>query len=63
MTMMTSSAVATPPLPAGKPAGTKQAQLESNGVLLFAGIVAVAAAIAVVAATTESSTATTSTSG
>jgi hypothetical protein len=36
----------------GKPAGTKQAQIESGGVLLVVGIVAVAAVIAVVASTT-----------
>jgi hypothetical protein len=37
----------------GKPAGTKQAQIESGGVLLVVGIVAVAAVIAVVASTTN----------
>jgi hypothetical protein len=36
----------------GKPAGTKQAQIETGGVLLVVGIVAVAAVIAVVASTT-----------
>ena len=49
----------------GKPAGTKQAQIESGGVLLVVGIVAVAAAIAVVASTTggNSSTVTPATTG
>jgi hypothetical protein len=37
----------------GKPAGTRQAQIETGGVLLVAGIVAVAAVIAVVASTTS----------
>lgn len=37
----------------GKPAGTRQAQIETGGVLLVAGIVAVAAVIAVVASTTQ----------
>jgi hypothetical protein len=46
----------------GKPAGTKQAQIETGGVLLVAGIVAVAAAIAVVASTTQGNS-TSSTSG
>jgi hypothetical protein len=36
----------------GKPAGTRQAQIETGGVLLVVGIVAVAAVIAVVASTT-----------
>ena len=37
----------------GKPAGTKEAQIETGGVLLVAGILAVAAIIAVVASTTQ----------
>ena len=56
MTMLASSALADAPqgaLTAGKPAGTKQAQLETGGVLLVAGIVALAAVIAVIASTTE----------
>lgn len=66
--LMISSALAdTPaspqaPLAAGKPAGTRQAQLGTNGILLFAGIVAVAAAIAVVASG-ESTTSTSGTTG
>jgi hypothetical protein len=36
----------------GKPAGTRQAQIETGGVLLVAGIVAVAAVIAVIASST-----------
>jgi hypothetical protein len=54
MTMMASSALADAgPLAPGKPAGTKEAQLEAGGVLLVAGIVALAAVIAVVASTTQ----------
>ncbi len=41
------------PLAAGKPAGTKQAQIETGGVLLVAGILVVAGAIALVASTTQ----------
>ena len=52
------------PLRPGKPAGVRQADIESGGVLLVAGIVAVAAVIAVVASTTQgSSTASPSTTG
>jgi len=40
-------------LTAGKPAGTRQAQIETGGVLLVAGILAVADVIAVVASTTQ----------
>jgi hypothetical protein len=48
----------------GKPAGTRQAQIETGGVLLVAGIVAVAAVIAVVASTTSgNSTSTPTTTG
>jgi len=55
MTMMASSALADTQgaLAPGKPAGAKQAQLETGGVLLVAGIVALAAIIAVVASTTD----------
>ena len=54
MTMTVSSAFAADgALAPGKPAGTKQAQIETGGVLLVAGIVAVAAVIAVVASTTQ----------
>ena len=53
MTMMVPGALAeTPaqgPLAPGKPAGVRQAQLETGGILLVAGIVALAAVIAVVA--------------
>lgn len=53
-TMTLSSAFAADgALSAGKPAGTRQAQIETGGVLLVAGIVAVAAVIAVVASTTQ----------
>jgi hypothetical protein len=62
MTMTVSGAFAADgALAPGKPAGTKQAQIETGGVLLVAGIVAVAAVIAVVASTTQgNSTASTS---
>ena len=56
LTMMASTALAEAPvgpLAPGKPAGTKEAQLEAGGVLLVAGIVALAAVIAVVASTTQ----------
>ena len=55
MTMMASSALADTQgaLAPGKPASAKQAQLETGGVLLVAGIVALAAIIAVVASTTD----------
>ena len=63
MTMMVSSAFAADgALSAGKPAGTRQAQIETGGVLLVVGIVAVAAVIAVVASTTTGNN-TPSTSG
>lgn len=45
----------------GKPAGTKQAQIETGGVLLVAGILAIAAVIAVVASTTQGNSAPTGT--
>jgi len=47
----------------GKPAGTRQAQIETGGVLLVAGIVAVAAVIAVVASTTDNGTVSPTTTG
>jgi hypothetical protein len=50
------------PLPPGKPAGVRQADIEAGGVLLMAGIVAVAAVIAVVASTTQGNS-TSSTTG
>jgi hypothetical protein len=59
MTMMVSSALADAPaspqgaLSPGKPAGARQAQLETGGVLLVAGIVALAAVIAIIASTTD----------
>jgi hypothetical protein len=59
MTMMISGALADTPAPSqgilapGKPAGAKQAQLETGGVLLVAGIVAVAAVIAIVVSTSD----------
>ena len=57
MTMMASGALADVSsqgaLAPGKPAGTKQAQLEAGGILLVAGIVALAAVIAIVASTTD----------
>ena len=63
MTMTVSSAFAADgALAPGKPAGTRQAQIETGGVLLVAGIVAVAAVIAVVASSTQGKS-TSSTSG
>jgi hypothetical protein len=63
MTMTISSAFAADgALAPGKPAGTRQAQIETGGVLLVAGIVAVAAVIAVVASSTQGKS-TSSTSG
>jgi hypothetical protein len=55
MTMTVTGAFAadTGPLAAGKPAGTKQAQLETGGVLLVVGILVVAGAIAAIASTTQ----------
>lgn len=47
----------------GKPAGTKQAQIESGGVLLVAGILVAAGGIALIASTTQGNGATTSTTG
>jgi hypothetical protein len=62
MTMTVSGAFAADgALAPGKPAGTRQAQIEAGGVLLVAGIVAVAAVIAVVASTTTGNGTTTST--
>jgi hypothetical protein len=63
MTMTVSSAfAANGGLAPGKPAGTKQAQIEAGGVLLVAGILVVAGAIALVASTTQGNS-TSSTSG
>jgi hypothetical protein len=65
LTMTVSSAFAAEgPLASGKPAGTQQAQIETGGVLLVVGIVALAAVIAVVASTTTgNSTSSPSTTG
>lgn len=64
-TLFTSSAFAADdsgPLAAGKPAGVQKAQLETGGVLLVVGILAVAGAIAAIASTTQgNSTSTTHT--
>jgi len=43
----------TAPLAPGKPAGTRQAQLETGGVLLVVGILVAAGAIAAIASTTQ----------
>jgi hypothetical protein len=62
MTMTVSSAFAADgALAPGKPAGTKQAQIETGGVLLVAGILVIAGAIALVASTTQGSGSTSST--
>jgi hypothetical protein len=65
MTMTVSSAFAADSMLApGKPAGTKEAQIESGGVLLVAGILVAAGGIALIASTTQgSSGAITSTTG
>lgn len=64
MTVSSSFAATQGALAPGKPAGTKQAQIETGGVLLVAGIVAIAAVIAVVASTTSgNNNSSTSTSG
>ena len=57
-TMMVSSAAQADaptvgPLAAGKPAGIKQAQIETGGVLLVVGILVVAGAIAAIASQTQ----------
>jgi hypothetical protein len=43
----------TAPLAPGKPAGVKQAQIETGGVLLVVGILVAAGAIAAIASTTQ----------
>ena len=54
MTMTVSGAFAADgTLAPGKPAGTKEAQIETGGVLLVAGILVAAGAIALVASTTQ----------
>jgi hypothetical protein len=63
MTMMTSSAFAADGMLApGKPAGTKEAQIETGGVLLVVGILVAAGAIALIASTTQGNS-TSSTNG
>ena len=63
MTMMVSSAFAADGmLTPGKPAGTKEAQIETGGVLLVVGILVAAGAIALIASTTQGNS-TSSTSG
>lgn len=52
-----SAATETAPLTAGKPAGVKQAQIETGGVLLWVGILGVAGAIAAIASTTQGNSA------
>ena len=64
MTMTISSAFAADGgLAPGKPAGTKQAQIETGGVLLVAGILVAAGAIALIASTTQGNGSTSSTNG
>jgi hypothetical protein len=43
------------PLAPGKPAGTKEAAIQSGGVMLFVGLIAAAGIIALVASTTQGS--------
>lgn len=62
-TLISSSAFAeTGALDAGKPAGVQKAQLETGGVLLVVGILAVAGAIAAIASTTQGNGSTSATS-
>ncbi len=66
--MMMSSAIAAEapamgPLAPGKPAGMKQAQIETGGVLLVVGILVVAGAIAAIASTTQGDGKSTTTTG
>lgn len=64
MTMTISGAFAADGVLApGKPAGTKEAQIETGGVLLVAGILVAAGAIALIASTTQGNGSTSSTSG
>jgi hypothetical protein len=64
MTMTISGAFAADGMLApGKPAGTKQAQIEPGGVLLAVGILVAAGGIALIASTTQGNGTTTSTSG
>jgi hypothetical protein len=53
LTASSAFAVEDGPLSAGKPAGVKDAQLETGGVLLVVGILAAAGAIAAIASTTQ----------
>lgn len=53
MTVTGAFAAETGALAPGKPAGTKQAQIETGGVLLVVGILVVAGAIAAIASTTQ----------
>jgi hypothetical protein len=63
MTMTVSSAFAADGmLTPGKPAGTKEAQIETGGVLLVVGILVAAGAIALIASTTQGNS-TSSTNG
>jgi hypothetical protein len=66
MTVTVSSAFAADSmLTPGKPAGTKEAQIETGGVLLVVGILVAAGAIALIASTTQgnSSSSTNGTAG
>ncbi|RZI70748.1 MAG: hypothetical protein EOP38_31785 [Rubrivivax sp.] len=47
------AAEAAGPLAAGKPAGVKQAAIETGGVVMWVGILAVAGGIAAIASTTQ----------
>ncbi len=51
--MMSSAMADSAPLAPGKPAGTRQAQIETGGVLLVVGILVAAGAIAAIASTTQ----------
>jgi hypothetical protein len=56
--LLVSSAIAADaPLAPGKPAGVRQADIEAGGVLLWVGVLGLAAGIAVLASNTQGSTA------
>jgi len=61
--LLVSSAVAADvtPLPAGKPAGVKQADIEAGGVLLWVGVAALAAGIAFAASSSQGNSSSTTT--
>ena len=59
--LFVSGAFAAGPLPPGKPAGVKQADIEAGGVVMWVGILGLAAGIAILAKGTQGHTAPTTT--